>query len=203
MVDNAGSRAHVRNSRGEGEKLRTLIVDAATTLVDGGTDASTLSLRSIARQAGISAPSIYPHFTNLDLVIAAVVDESFVELRVLINDAADRADDPGTALLAACAAYVTFGRAHVERYRAMVSPEGYGPESGASLELLERILAACVSAGLSASTDVHGDAFILWAAMHGMTTIPRPARQEDWRLGPADRSVLLATMVARIAKLER
>ena len=201
MTHDSAAPTRVRNSRGDGDKLRGVIVRAATDLVDRGADASTLSLRSIARAAGISAPSIYPHFASLELVVAAVIDESFAELLALIRDAADAAPDPRAALLAACATYLEFGRSHVERYRAMFSPDGYGPQSGAALEYLEVLLGGCVSSGASASTDVHGDAFVLWAAMHGMTTIPRPARPEDRRLGAADRSALFATMVTRIAKL--
>ena len=201
MTEEAGAAPHVRNSRGEGDKLRGLIVGAATTLVDGGTNASALSLRSIARAAGISAPSIYPHFSSLELVVAAMVDDSFVELRGLLAATRDAAPDAASALVAACAAYFDFGRSHVERYRAMFSPTGYGRESGAALELLERMLQDCVDAGASDSTDVHGDAFVLWAAMHGMTTIPRPARTEDWRLGASDRHALFTAMVGRIARL--
>jgi AcrR family transcriptional regulator len=192
---------HVRNSRGEGEKLRALIVDAAIVLVDDGTDAGALSLRAIARRAGISAPSIYPHFASLDLLLAAVIDASFVELQGEIAAAQRDAGSPTNALLATSGAYFAFGRSHVERYRAMFSPEGYGPESGNSLGFLEQLIARCVDTGESASTDVHGDAFVLWAAMHGMTTIPRPARREDWRLGASDRGALFETMVRRLARL--
>lgn len=193
---------HVRNSRGEGDKLATAIIAAAIALVDEGTEANALSLRAIARTAGISAPSIYPHFASLDLLRAAVIDASFVELRADIAAAQHGADTPTHALLATCRAYFAFGRAHVERYRAMFSPEGYGPESGTSLAFLERLIADCVTAGESSSSDVHGDAFVLWAAMHGMTTVPRPARREDWRLGTTDRSVLFETMVRRLALLD-
>ena len=192
---------HIRNSRGEGDKLGTLIVDAATSLIDEGVEVAALSLRAIARRAGISAPSIYPHFGSLDLVVSAVIDRSFVELRGEIARAQASSATPADALLALCGAYFSWGRAHVERYRAMFSPEGYGPESGTSLEFLERAISACVDAGQCASTDVHGDAFILWAAMHGMTTVPRPARPEDWRLGASDRVALFASMVRRIAQL--
>ena len=45
-----------RNRRGEGARLRAEIVDAATALIDeSGGDA--LTLRAVARRAGISAPS--------------------------------------------------------------------------------------------------------------------------------------------------
>jgi AcrR family transcriptional regulator len=200
MNEPAGT-SHIRNSRGQGDRLRGQILAAARDVIDAGADASTLSLRAIARAAGISAPSIYPHFASIELVIAGVVDESFIELRGLLRDAAVKSTGPREALVAACAAYFGFGREHVERYRTMFSPDGYGAESGASLELLEQLLQNCVDAGVSTSTDVHGDSFILWAAMHGMTTIPRPSRREDWRLGTSDRNALFVELVTRLGCL--
>ncbi len=192
---------HVRNARGDGVKLRGLIIEAAIGLIDDGAEANALSLRSIARRAGISAPSIYAHFASIESLHAAVIDASFIELRSAIVAAQSSEPSPSRVLLATCRAYFSFGRAHVERYRAMFSSNGYGPEAGASLELLEQILTSCVTAGESTSTDVHGDAFVLWAAMHGMTTIPKPARREDWRLGASDRGQLFESMVGRIARL--
>lgn len=192
---------HIRNSRGEGDKLRRVIIDAAITLVDIGSPLETLSLRAIARQGGISAPSIYAHFPNLEAVRRAVIDDSFIELRNEIVASWSPALNAESVLVRTCTAYFEFGRHHIERYRAMFSPEGYGPQSGAALELLEEQLSACVMDGVSHSTDVHGDAFLLWAAMHGMTALPRPMRSEDWRLGPVDRVELFERMVLRIAQI--
>ena len=53
-----------RNARGDGAKLREEIVAAAIVLMDASPDAPELTLRSVARQVGITAPAIYPHFAD-------------------------------------------------------------------------------------------------------------------------------------------
>ena len=69
-----------RNPRGDGARLRDEILTAATALVDDGE--VPLSLRGVARRAGISAPSIYGHFADLDALVAAMLAQSFRELGI-------------------------------------------------------------------------------------------------------------------------
>lgn len=52
-------RCHARNRRGEGALLRTEILTAATELIEAGGDERAVTLRAVARRAGIAAPSIY------------------------------------------------------------------------------------------------------------------------------------------------
>jgi AcrR family transcriptional regulator len=60
-----------RNARGQGGRLRSEIVEASRRLTDHGGDA--LTLRAIAREAGIAGPSIYDHFANVDEIRDDVV----------------------------------------------------------------------------------------------------------------------------------
>jgi AcrR family transcriptional regulator len=65
-----------RNPRGEGGRLREEIVAAASRLIEEkGEEAVTL--RAIARSAGITAPSIYAYFEDLDEVLEAMVANTF------------------------------------------------------------------------------------------------------------------------------
>jgi hypothetical protein len=43
----------------------------------------------------------------------------------------------------------------------------------------------------------------MWAALHGVATLEKPARSDYRRLGPLDRSALLETLIRRIARLPR
>ena len=61
-----------RNKRGEGAQLRTDIVRAAARLLDEGTEQN-VTLRSVAREAGVSAPSIYSHFADTDACVSPVL----------------------------------------------------------------------------------------------------------------------------------
>jgi AcrR family transcriptional regulator len=196
------SPVHIRNPRGGGAQLRSVIIAAAVRLIDETGDASRLSLRGIARQAGISAPSIYGHFADLPDVIAAVLAASFDELLLAVRAAMEAESEPVAALTGAARAYVDFGWEHRARYRLMFAASGFAPDAVATFALVEEGIAACVGSGRSTSTDPHADAFLVWVAVHGMATLEKPDREGLRRLGPLDRPRLLVDMVMRLAKVE-
>jgi AcrR family transcriptional regulator len=195
--------ARARNPRGSGTRLHDEIVDAAIALIDGPGEPASLTLRGIARQAGITAPSIYPHFPDLAAVIMAVLARSFEELRDAVQAAIDAHDDPTAALIAAGRAYVGFGRDHPARYRLMFDASGYAPDAVATFALVRAAIGACADAGVSASDDPQADTWLLWAALHGVATLEKPTRSDYLRLGPLDRSALVETLIRRIARLSR
>ena len=70
----AGRRQRQRARRGQGDRLRTEIVDAASRMLAESGEVGELSLRAVAREVGIAATSIYLHFRGLDeLVLAAKI----------------------------------------------------------------------------------------------------------------------------------
>jgi AcrR family transcriptional regulator len=190
-----------RNPRGEGSRLREEILDAAIRLIDETEDPSTLTLRGISRQAGISAPSIYPHFRDLATLTEQLLARSFDELDATVAHAASAAPDPAGALLAAGAAYVAFAWQHKARYRLMFSAGGYAPNAVTTFALVEDCIRACANAGLSDSTDPRLDAWMLWAGLHGAATLEKPARTDYLRLGTLDRPAMLKTIIGRLARL--
>ena len=193
--------ARTRNPRGSGGRLADEIVAAAIALVDESGDPSVLTLRGIARRAGITAPAIYAHFPDLAAVTAGLLDASFEELRDTVRAAMDGQGDPVTALVAAGLAYVEFGWRHPARYRLMFAAGGYAPDAVATFGLVEGAIAACVEAGVSDSENPHIDTWLLWAALHGVATLEKPARAGYLRLGPLDPPAMLATLIRRIARL--
>ena len=190
-----------RNPRGNGPRLHDEIVAAAIALIDDADDPPALTLRGIARQAGITAPSIYPHFPDLAAVITALLATSFEELRDAVEAALDDQEDPARALVAAGGAYVRFAWNHPARYGLMFSASGYAPDAVGTFVIVEGAIRNCVSTGASISDDPHADTWLLWAALHGAATLAKPARSDYLRLGPLDRTALLETLTRRIARL--
>ena len=80
-----------RNRRGEGAKLRTDILAAATELLERTGSEEAVTLRAVARQVGISAPSIYSHFPEREAIVDAIVDDAFRDFNAAIKDASDAA----------------------------------------------------------------------------------------------------------------
>src|ERR1700678_3577345 len=174
-----------RNPRGSGTRLREEIIDAAIALIDETNDPGALTLRGIARKAGITA----------------LLAKSFDQLRDAVQAAVDGQDDPVLALIAAGRAYVRFAWDHPARYRLMFAGVGYAPDAIATFTLVEEAIRRCVATGASASEDPHTDTWLLWAAFHGVATLENPARPDYQRLGPLDRPAMLETLTRRITRL--
>ena len=182
MKTDGVTATRARNRRGQGGRLRDEIVEAAVELLDETGDERALTLRSIARRAGIAAPSIYRHFPDQAAVMLAVVRSAFAELNGALRAAvAGAGEAPLPRIEAVCHAYLDFARAHPQRYRTMfgglwmptlddtsLTEEdlvGLGEES---FGILADALASCVAAGLSASDDPAKDAVALWLGLHGL-----------------------------------
>ncbi|HLK73754.1 MAG TPA: TetR/AcrR family transcriptional regulator [Streptosporangiaceae bacterium] len=195
----AAIRKRHRNPRGQGARLTEDIVAGALALIERTGSAEAVTLRAVAREAGIAAPSIYAHFPDRDAVLMAVVARIFDELTQAIEQGKKSAgQDPVDRLVAGCEAYVAFGLEHPARYSMLFStqrpatpdypmpvpigPDGRPmPEFGAqSFALLVQAIEDCVTAGVSASTDVVADAAAVWVALHGTVTLRAALPRFPW-----------------------
>ena len=67
------------------------IIAAALKLLGPSRSVSTLSLREVAREAGIAPNSFYRHFRDMDELAVALIDMAGESLRQIIGDARQRA----------------------------------------------------------------------------------------------------------------
>ncbi len=185
----SGSRStRARNPRGSGARLRGEIVAAAATLIARTGSDQAVTLRSVAREVGISAPSIYGHFSDRDAIVEAVVSESLEQLHLAVADAVSaHPPDPVEGLYAGCSAYVEFGISEPARYRVLFGwsrPKGQSPQSDtrglAAFNTLVTNLDACVAAGRSASTDTFVDAVSIWTSLHGQVMLRADLPEFPW-----------------------
>ena len=117
--DGTGDGTRVRNRWGEGQRLRAEILEAAQRLLGEARHPEEISLRAIAREAGISAPSVYKHFKDKSQLMWAVLDGVYVELAETMRTAARSAPDGDSwaALRAAVDGYCSFATQHQQRYQ--------------------------------------------------------------------------------------
>lgn len=66
------------------------LMDAAVKLLEANRSVSTLSLREIARAAGIAPNTFYRHFRDVDELAVALIDQAGRELRGVIREARQR-----------------------------------------------------------------------------------------------------------------
>lgn len=179
------------NRRGEGARLRNDLVDAAAALVAEAGHARDLSLRAVARRAGIATTSVYPHFADVDALKSAVAERGHAELDRYRHEASRDIADPASALLARCRGYGRFAVDHPGYYRVMFGPElpdrlaydaADSPGRRALTGLAESI-GRC-----SSGADSHELAVLVWGALHGMASLRIDRPRFDWPM-PLDRAI--------------
>lgn len=81
------------------ERTRRALVDAAFNQLSAEKSFSNLSLREVAREAGIAPTSFYRHFKDMDELGLAMVDESGLILRQLMRQARKRLETGGSVVV--------------------------------------------------------------------------------------------------------
>jgi AcrR family transcriptional regulator len=160
--------------------------DLKNTLIDVALEhiarmgARALSLREVARSAGVSHTAAYRHFVNKESLLVAIAEQGFRLLSDALSAAIQAdADDPAAALQASGVAYVEFGVRHPEHLQIMFGgliacPQDYPTLLAASKEAYE-LLAATVSEGLRQGrlrgAEARMVALTSWALVHGLTQL--------------------------------
>jgi AcrR family transcriptional regulator len=156
--------------------LRTALLAAALGAVETG-GASSLSLRAVARAAGVSPMAPYHHFKDRSALVAAVAEAGFRRLYAMKLEALESvaAADPQAALIAGSTAYVAFILENPELYRLMKSAEladrSAHPDLAAAAALpsakLAELFRALAAAG-KLNTSPQTAAAMLWSYTHGL-----------------------------------
>ncbi|HTZ86982.1 MAG TPA: TetR/AcrR family transcriptional regulator, partial [Solirubrobacteraceae bacterium] len=120
-----------RNPRGEGERLRAALMEAAAELLLEHGSAERLSIRSITARAGVSPTALYLHFDSKDELVRAVSIAAFQELWEYLQQAvAAHEGEPRAQLEALGAAYIEFAEQRPGHYRILFSTAGRTAASG-------------------------------------------------------------------------
>jgi AcrR family transcriptional regulator len=99
--------------------LRESLLDAAEALLPKQ-GAEGLTLREVARRAGVSHGAPYHHFDSREALLAAVAERGFMGLGDAMRGA--KGNTPRDRLVAICEAYVAFAARHPTRFRLMFGP---------------------------------------------------------------------------------
>jgi AcrR family transcriptional regulator len=155
--------------------LRAALVEAALELVaEGGT--TSITLRQVARRAGVSPGAPYHHFTDKSALLAEIARIGFEELHR--TQLAVRAADPAKKLRNTVKRYVVFGGEHRAHYHVMFGigqthtrhPFAIDPSvrdiAGKTLDHLAGLVAS-VRHGATTGTSDLTRAFLIWNLAHG------------------------------------
>ncbi|MCA1692104.1 MAG: TetR/AcrR family transcriptional regulator [Actinobacteria bacterium] len=202
-TDPAVPPRRARAPRGEGHRLRSELVDAASDLLADLGDPNQLSIRAVAAAVGVTPPSIYRHFADKQALLVAVLSERWAEFHRLLVGAASESDDPFDSLRRFCLAYLAFAEERPGHYRTLFSaaaPAGITddpaqhPGAATFLALVEAVQ-RCLDEGAPAQPgrDSWFLALQVWLSGHGLVDL-RIGQRFPFPWPPAE--VLLDAMLA-------
>ena len=157
--------------------LREALVEGALALLrDEGLEA--LTLRAVARRAGVSQAAPYRHFADRRALVAAVAERGFEQLQQTMLQQMQGAQGRGGLKMVAVA-YVQFGLSNPAQYRVMFGPEVAITDDLPALRETGRGVLGFVAEGLrqlqGAGLVGNGDpwkmAVAIWASLHGLVML--------------------------------
>jgi AcrR family transcriptional regulator len=165
----------VRNPRGQGDRLRVELLDAAAELMAVHGSIDKVGVRAVAAAAGVSPTAVYRHFESHTDLLWAAVQYSFDEFARAMAGAAASADDPYERLAAMGEAYMQFARDHRGKYRVMFSNRVPLPPrtEPVGMHAFDQLVAV-VTEVLAARDDDRDPRFVsvqVWTWMHGIVDL--------------------------------
>ncbi|HLU60269.1 MAG TPA: TetR/AcrR family transcriptional regulator [Pseudonocardia sp.] len=186
MSNRAAPTTRTRNRWGEGERLRTEILSAASRLLSELDDEDALTIRGVARATGIAPASIYSHFADRAALLDGLLAHEIGRLRERIERAGEGAgDDPVERVGLRLRAYCEFAASHPGHYRILFRRPSQAPPSAPSpvveiVALFQRSLEEAEAAGRRLRLPADRAAVVLFTAAHG--------RMALYQANPTERS---------------
>lgn len=153
--------------------LRNALIQAGLEILsDEGANA--LSLRKVARRAGVSHAAPYRHFNDKEALLIAIAEEGFQKLSQQMQAAIDRfPDSPGEQLLEVGWAYISFGLENPDHLRVMFGGmiEKQAVDDANTFGLLLSAIQACQAAGIVKQGESQQLALTAWAQVHGLASL--------------------------------
>ena len=177
------TKTRQRNPRGQGERLRDDIIEAASRLLDDPA-APPLTLRAVAREVGVAATSVYLHFDDIESLTLATVNHLFGELTRRQDEITET--DPRQRVLAGALVYCEFGLASPGHYQLMFAtplplPE-YTPEHFPGWKAFQQLIgrvAACIGTGPE-DPQAFFTAQLIWQQLHGLVSLRISRSKFPW-----------------------
>jgi AcrR family transcriptional regulator len=146
--------------------LRLALRDTALTILEKNGVAE-LSLRAIARKAGVSHAAPYRHYPNHEALLVELALEGFQELRADIGTAAATPNQKVDRITDIGGAYMRFAARQPALAKLMFGPQI--PNRDKHSELSEA--AEAIGAEIGKALDDHALGLAVWSAVHGLVML--------------------------------
>lgn len=202
----------------QADAFRERIVQASVELIrEQGLSA--LSMREVARRAGVSHQAPYYYFADREAIIGAIAEQGFRAMREYVERSAPAPDAaPHEAILAAGRAYLEFAFERPAHFRVMFRPELVTHERhpkvlGEGIDACDtffRIVKNAAAAGLPVAPGADAFFLLCWSVVHGLACLvldgpldavmPQVERQTQLRDVLAGFSRLMEASMAQAAQ---
>jgi AcrR family transcriptional regulator len=154
--------------------VRRLVLDAALDIITSS-GAESLSMREVARRAGVSHQAPYHYFGDRSGIFAAISEEGFSALAGAFRDVEESTI---SAAKAGFIAYLDFARSHVGHFRVMFRQdicgvqenEGTAIAASSAFDELLQMVARTIGSSVDPKA-AHTFAFTMWSHAHGLATL--------------------------------
>ena len=172
-----------RNPRGEGGRLREQLLEATVELLSEVGDADRVSVRAIARRAGVSPTALYLQFPDRDTLVNDAVDAGFGTFNAALTSAAAVPVEPRDRLAAMGVAYLEFSERRPALYAVLFSArrdllDKPAPDRERGFEGLVALLRE-VDTTLAAD-DARQLALLVWSSLHGYAMLRAARTHFEW-----------------------
>jgi AcrR family transcriptional regulator len=174
-----------------------LLAAADAVLAERG--AQGLTLRDVARAAGVSHAAPYHHYASLNELLAALAEHGFVILGDAMAQAVGVADTR-ERLLRVAQAYVACARAHPQRFRLMFGPLLASKDDHPALKAAAQRAFGFVLAAAYAHDKKHGADLALagWSMSHGLSHLLIDGAFEGLPMAPQNPDTLARKLAERM-----
>ncbi|VTZ26761.1 TetR family transcriptional regulator [Methylocella tundrae] len=191
-----------------GDLKAALRVEAERILATGGAEA--VSLRQVARNAGVSHAAPYRHYASREALLADIAVGGFERLLARFGALDDETHDPARRFLAMAETYVDFALSEPAIYRLMFGATLKKADHLALAEAGAQTFAALerAVAGLGVRAPADVEAVAAWSMAHGLAELVLDQKIEaeilagesaDWRMiVDAAASIFVAGLKARL-----
>lgn len=159
-----------------GNLKEALLVEAEKILVQEGMKG--LTLRALAKAAGVSATAPYNHFNNKDALLEALATEGFIQLRKYIDNSL-RTSPARLKAERIALGYIQYALDHAQLFRLMFGSElsQMSPSDDRimaaqlSYEPIQKAIAEALQSGNQQHLDSHAATQGAWSLVHGLATL--------------------------------
>ncbi|GIL31685.1 TetR/AcrR family transcriptional regulator [Actinocatenispora comari] len=144
-------------------QLREAILAAAVETIEAG-GLATLSLRDLARRAGVSHAAPAHHFGDRAGLLTALATDGFRLLSEALTAAGENFLERGVA-------YVRFGTRHRGHFEVMFRPDLYHPDDPELVAAQSRASDLLYSGAATVDADAATTGLAGWALVHGLTSL--------------------------------